>query len=149
MEMRWLLLIYRIPRKPSSARVYAWRKLNQLGAVALQDAVWILPANDRNREQFRWIASEIIELGGDVTLFDSNLLAPSEENALREQFEGPVATDYQEILDALRGRKPDLAALAKQYQRIKCRDYFRCPLGEKVRTKLLSTQQRPAKGKRS
>ena len=50
--MDWLLLVYRIPREPTSGRVYVWRKLKQLGAIAVQDAVWMLPATPRTREQF-------------------------------------------------------------------------------------------------
>jgi hypothetical protein len=139
--VNWLIIVYRIPRKPTAARVYAWRKLTQLGAVALQDAVWIVPANDRNREQFQWIASEIIEMGGELSLFDASLLMASSDGALKDRFEAPVREAYQEILDALKRRKPDLAALAKKYQQTKQRDFFACPLGEKVRAKLLAAQR--------
>ncbi len=138
--MNWLLIVYRIPREPTSARVYAWRKLTQLGAVALQDAVWIVPASDCNREQFQWIAAEINELGGEVSLFDSNLLMTSADPTLRERFEAPVREAYEEILTSLKRRKPDLTALSKKYQQLKQRDFFLCPLGEKVRAKLLAAQ---------
>ena len=120
--------------------MYIWRKLTQLGAVALQDAVWIVPSSDRNREQFQWIASEITELGGEVSLFDSSVLMTSADPTLRERFEAPVRETYQEILSALKRRKPDLAALSKKYQQTKQRDFFQCPFGEKVRTKLLAAQ---------
>jgi hypothetical protein len=138
--MNWLLIVYRIPREPTAARVYAWRKLTRLGAVGLQDAVWIVPTSDRNREQFQWIASEIMELGGEVSLFESDLLMASADPTLRERFETPVREAYQEILAALKRRKPDLAALSKKYQQTKQRDFFQCPLGEKVRAKLLTAQ---------
>ena len=107
--MNWLLLVYRIPREPTAGRVYVWRKLKQLGAISLQDAVWVLPATDRNREHFQWLASEIIELGGEVSLFGSELLMTSAEPTLRERFEAPVRDAYQKILKALKRRKPDLA----------------------------------------
>ena len=48
----WLLLAYKVPRDPSAARVYVWRKLKKLGAVALQDAVWVLPSTPQTLEQF-------------------------------------------------------------------------------------------------
>ena len=35
--MDWLLLAYKIPREPTAGRVYVWRKLKQLGAIAVQD----------------------------------------------------------------------------------------------------------------
>src|ERR687898_153907 len=37
--MRWVLLVYRIPREPSRHRVAVWRKLRDLGALYLQDGV--------------------------------------------------------------------------------------------------------------
>ena len=74
-SLTWLLLAYKVPREPSANRVFVWRKLKKLGAIALQDAVWVLPASPHTREQFRWLASEIDELSGDTTLWESTLLS--------------------------------------------------------------------------
>jgi CRISPR/Cas system-associated endoribonuclease Cas2 len=138
--MRWLLMIYKIPREPTAARVAAWRKLTRLGAVSLQDAVWVMPASSRNREQFEWIASEIAEMGGEATIFDAEELLSNANPVLRMRFEEPTRAAYEEILAALKRRKPDLAALSKKYQQAKQRDFFQCPLGEKVRAKLLAAE---------
>ena len=108
--MNWLLLIYKIPREPTAGRVYVWRKLKQLGAISVQDAVWVLPATPKTQEQFQWLAAEVMELGGEVSLFTSQLVFGSEPKALQEQFEAPLRTGYAEILKALKRRKPDLAA---------------------------------------
>jgi hypothetical protein len=138
--MDWLLLVYKIPREPTAGRVYVWRKLKQLGAIAVQDAVWVLPASPRTREQFQWLAAEITELGGETSLFTAQAALLDGQDSLREQFEAPVRAAYSEILTALKRRKPDLTALSKRYQQVKVQDYFQCPLGEKVRQKLLSAQ---------
>jgi hypothetical protein len=136
--MNWLLLVYKVPREPTSSRVYVWRKLKQLGAVSVQDAIWVLPANPRTQEHFQWLAAEIMELGGEVSLFQSSVLLASDADALRRQFEEPVRNAYQEILRTLKRKKPDLAALSKHYQQAKERDYFQCDLAEQVRAKLLN-----------
>lgn len=136
--MQWLLLVYRIPREPTASRVYVWRKLKQLGAISVQDAIWVLPATPRTREQLQWLASEIVELQGEVSLFQSEVLFASNDPPLREQFEAPVRAAYQDILTALKRRKPDLAALSKKYQQTKEQDYFHCELEEQVRRKLLA-----------
>lgn len=136
--MNWLLLTYKIPREPTASRVYVWRKLKQLGAISLQDAVWVLPATPRTQEQFQWLASEIVELKGEASIFQSQMIYASDGESLREQFEAPVRAAYEEILAALNRRKPDLAALSKKYQQTKDLDYFQSPLGERVRKKLLS-----------
>ena len=72
----WLLLTYKVPRDPTAGRVAVWRKLKQLAALALQDAVRILPANPQTREQFQWLAAEIEELGGEATLWDPDCSMP-------------------------------------------------------------------------
>ena len=64
---KWLLLAYKVQREPSANRVYVWRQMKQLGAILLQDAVWVLPETPRTREQFQWLAAEISELGGEIT----------------------------------------------------------------------------------
>src|SRR5690349_17969337 len=96
----WLLLIYRIPREPTAGRVFVWRKLKQLGAIALQDAAWVLPATARTQEQLQWLASEITELGGDALLWEAEQIYATHSDALREQFEQQVDTEYREILVA-------------------------------------------------
>jgi hypothetical protein len=136
----WLLLAYKIPREPSASRVYVWRKLRKLGAVALQDAVWVLPSTAHNREQFRWLASEIDELGGETTLWESTLLSDSQASGLVDQFTAPVEKIYREILVALKKKTPDLAALGRRYQQAQLQDYFHCELGRKVRTTLLAAK---------
>jgi DNA-binding transcriptional regulator PaaX len=137
-DAEWLLLVYKIPREPTAGRVYVWRKLKQLGAIAMQDAVWVLPATLRTREQFQWLAAEITELSGEATVFTAQMLLDGQGNSLREQFEAPVNEAYRELLAQLQRRHPDLALLSKRYQQVKVQDYFQSPLGEKVRQKLLA-----------
>jgi CRISPR/Cas system-associated endoribonuclease Cas2 len=135
----WLLLSYKVPREPTANRVYAWRKLKKLGAVSLQDSVWVLPATPHTREQFRWLASEIDELGGESTLWESRLIGGQERRLIAE-FEAPVEAGYREILAGLKKRRPDLAALSRRYQQVMAQDYFRCELGHRVRDSLLAAK---------
>jgi len=135
---RWFLLVYKVPRDPTSSRVYVWRKLKKLGAVALQDAVWLLPANPQTREQFQWLAAEITELAGEATLWESSLILGGTDGSLVRRFEEAVEVPYQEILTALRGKRSDLAALSRRYQEALSRDYFKSELGQKVRKALVS-----------
>lgn len=138
--MSWLLLAYKIPREPSANRVYVWRKMRQLGAVLLQDAVWVLPESARTREQFQWLAAEITELGGEATMWESNLIYATDDQALRRQFEEPVEVAYREILQGIKGSKHDLAGLSKRYQQVQTRDFFHHKLGQQVRDKLLAAK---------
>src|SRR5437773_425414 len=92
----WLVLAYKVPRDPSAARVYVWRKLKKLGAVALQDAVWVLPNGPWTREQFQWLSAEIAELRGEATLWESRTLLPGQEELLLKQFESAIQGPYRE-----------------------------------------------------
>jgi hypothetical protein len=135
----WLLLSYKVPREPTANRVYVWRKLKKLGAVALQDSVWVLPATAHTREQFRWLASEIDELGGDTTLWESKIM-DGDGDWLAAEFSAPVEAAYSEILAALKKKRPDLAALGRRYQQVLAQDYFLSGLGHKVRAALLAAK---------
>ena len=137
---KWLLLVYRVPREPSASRVYVWRKLKQLGAVALQDAAWVLPATPRTQEQLQWLAAEIVELDGEATIFASDVLFASDADRMAEEFNRPVRETYQEILAALKRKKRDLAALSRKFQQTQAQDFFQLELGDQVRAKLLEAR---------
>jgi hypothetical protein len=137
---QWLVLVYRIPREPTAGRVYVWRKLKQLGALALQDAVWVLSAAPRTQEHFQWLAAEIVELGGEAMLFTSELLFDGGAEKLVARFEQPVCDAYEEIAQALQRKDAELAALSKRFQQIQAQDYFHCEAGVEVRAKLLAAQ---------
>jgi hypothetical protein len=134
----WLLLSYRIPREPTAGRVYIWRKLKQLGAIAAQDALWVLPKSPRTQEQFQWLSTEITELGGEAMLFEADQLYATDPESLRRQFIEPVEAEYREILAVLKRKDRDLLALSKRFQDAQLRDYFTSDLGLKARKKLLA-----------
>jgi hypothetical protein len=114
--------------------------MKQLGALALQDAVWVLPATSRTRERFQWLEAEIIELGGEVTLWSAEPASERQSDSIRRQFERQVDTEYREILDHLTKKAPDLAALSKRYQQAQAHDFFQSELGRKVREALLAVE---------
>lgn len=134
----WLLLVYRIPREPTAGRVFVWRKLKQLGAISLQDAVWVLPHTPRTAEQFQWLAAEIAELEGEAMLWQAEQLYATDPDSLRQQFAGPVEDEYRQILAELKKKRRDLTALSKRFQDAHARDYFDSELGRQTREKLLA-----------
>lgn len=142
MTKPWLLLVYRIPREPTAGRVYVWRKLKQLGAMSIQDAAWALPRTSRAREQLQWLAAEISELGGEAMLWEAEQLYATNADSLRQQFIEPVEAEYRNILKALQRKKRDLPELSKRYQQALARDYFQSELGQTVRDRLLSIQDK-------
>jgi hypothetical protein len=134
---RWLLLIYRIPRQPTAGRVFVWRKLKQLGAIALQDAAWVLPNSPRTQEQFQWLAAEITELQGEAFLCEAEQLYATDVEGLRRQFVEAVEAEYNEILSEVKSQKRELTTLGKRFQEALSRDFFGSQLAQQVRETLL------------
>jgi DNA-binding transcriptional regulator PaaX len=136
-ETSWVLLVYKIPREPTSSRALVWRKLKRLGALLLHDAVWVLPATPWTREQLQWLAVEIGELEGEAYLWESQLLLSGQAEALAQQFQERVDAAYQEILNELSQEEADLVALSRKYQQVRAQDYFHSALGVHVRERLM------------
>ena len=138
--LSWVLLVYKIPREPTSSRATIWRKLKRLGALLLHDAVWVLPATPWTREQFQWLAVEIGELEGEAYLWESRLLLNGQADALMQQFQARVESAYQEILSEVEQDEADLVALSRKYQQVRAQDYFHSELGIQVRERLMSAR---------
>lgn len=46
-----------------------WRRLQQLGAIPIKQAVYVLPATPDTREDFEWLKAEVKASGGDASVF--------------------------------------------------------------------------------
>jgi len=134
----WLLLDYKLPSHPSALRVYVWRKLKRLGAILLNDAVWVLPDTPRTAEHFQWLATEIQERRGNVNLWKSSLVLGLQDEELIDQFKKQVDGEFKGLLKKLGTKNPDLVRLSQEYQQILGKDYFRSELGQQVKAKLLA-----------
>lgn len=136
----WLLITYKVPNEPSARRVYVWRKLKKIGALLLHDAVWVLPLNERTREQMQWLAVEIRDFGGEAHVWESSLILDGQDAQLVQQFNAQVDEAYGEILAGLDHSDADLEALSRRYQQVQLQDYFQSALGKKVREALLKAR---------
>jgi hypothetical protein len=136
----WLLLTYTLPTEPSALRVGVWRKLKRTGAILHQDALWVLPANARNREQFQWLAAEINEIGGQVSFWEAKLEMGIDEENLVKQFQEQVDTGYQSLLEQLSKGIEDIETIARQYQQALSKDHFHSETGKRLRQKILEAR---------
>src|SRR5512146_2464703 len=134
----WLLLHYNVGSKSSAQRVYIWRKLKRLGAVLLQNAIWVLPYTARTAEHFRWLVTEIQEMNGEAQLWRSNLVLGLQEDSLTQKFIAQVDEEYAQLLRQLNHKHPDLSELSRQYQQIQAKDYFGSDLGKEARARFMA-----------
>ena len=128
-----MLLAYRLPRDPSTPRSALWRKLRRLGAVQVLDGLAALPLDARNREQLEWLAEEVVEAGGEATIWVGELASAAQERDLASRMAEAVAAEYRSLTgDAVTARaetpgqrRRTLGRLRRELRRIRARDYFR------------------------
>jgi hypothetical protein len=129
------MLVYRVPRTPSTPRIALWRKLRRLGVVQVVDGVVALPLDSRNREQLEWLADEVSDAGGEATIWVTETATAAQERALAGAMAERVAGEYRAIMadaaGALEGpaveRRRTLARLRRELRRVGSRDYFPPP----------------------
>jgi hypothetical protein len=94
---RWLLLAHQLPTGSSNARVKTWRRLQQLGAVPTRNSVYVLPNTEQCREDFEWIRSEIVGLGGEATVFAADALNRDGGEDIVAIFQRTREADYRTL----------------------------------------------------
>jgi hypothetical protein len=99
-EARWLLLIHQIPPKPDYFRVKIWRRLQNLGAVAIKNSVYVLPRSDQSQEDFQWVAREIASGRGEAMVCEAHLVEGLSDNQVASLFRAARDRDYEQIAAA-------------------------------------------------
>jgi hypothetical protein len=95
---KWLLLIHQLPPKPEALRVRVWRRLQQVGAVAIKQSVYALPLSEHSREDLSWILKEIIEGGGDGSISEARFLEGLTDEQVVDSFHAARQSDYRKII---------------------------------------------------
>src|SRR5215475_12326318 len=93
----WLLLLHQLPAKPAYARVKLWRRLQALGAVAVKNAVYALPAAPETQEDFEWVLKEIGQDGGEGLIVEARLVDGLTDDAVRALFNSAREHDYRAL----------------------------------------------------
>ena len=85
MARRWLVFVHQMPARPSNGRVQIWRRLQQLGSVALKNAVHVLPESAQAVEDFEWLREEVVALGGEASVFRVSSMSEADERYILSQ----------------------------------------------------------------
>lgn len=96
---RFVLIVYRMPAKPTSARVAVWRRLKKAGAVYLQQSVCVFPDTPPMRRELQPILAKIDASSGSFHLLPLRSLSASEQEKLVEQFQAQSSKQFQEIIE--------------------------------------------------
>src|SRR5437588_4008654 len=96
--VRWLQLTYKVPSEPSQKRVWVWRRLQNLGAFALQNSVYLLPSSQEVEKHFRQLSHEIHEMGGEASIFSVVALDPADERRILQTLVEARANEYNTVV---------------------------------------------------
>lgn len=141
-EPRWLLLIHQLPPKPDYLRVKVWRRLQSLGAVAIKNAVYVLPRGDQAREDFQWVQKEVEQSGGEASICEARFVDGLSDEQVEALFNAGRDSEYAALAEDVRNLAEGLPAgdlsqesrselraqvrrLKKRFEQIAALDFFR------------------------
>jgi len=93
----WLLLVHQLPAKPAYLRVKIWRRLQDIGAVAVKNAVHALPMNEETQEDFEWLLREIQNGGGEAFVCEARWIDGLSDEEVCTLFDRARDADYAEL----------------------------------------------------
>lgn len=131
MEKGWLLFIHQLPPKPDYLRVKVRRRLQRIGAVALKNTVYVLPATGETREDFRWLRREIQADGGEAMVFEAGIVEGVARGSIERQARLERGEEYRQLTVAAdpdgMPTEAEIQRLRRQLADIVRRDHFRAP----------------------
>jgi hypothetical protein len=144
-KKEWLLLIHQIPPKPSYFRVRIWRRLQQVGAIAVKQSVYALPKGQQASEDFGWILKEIAEGGGEASVCEARFLEGLTDEQVVSMFQSARKGEYEKIIreartlqnefsvnssataETMAKLKSQLSRLRSRFDEIVAIDFFSAP----------------------
>jgi len=105
----WLLLIYRLPPEPSSARTAIWRETKRLGALSLQHGVCLLPLCETNRAAYSRLARRVDEYGGEATVLETASPDDAWQERTVARLNAARDEEYEEVVDEAERFREEIA----------------------------------------
>jgi hypothetical protein len=107
-EPAWYLLIHQIPAKPLYLRAKIRKRLASMGAVALKDAVYVMPARKPLLPRLQEIAEEARSGGADAYILLASFVDAGTREALIDAFRGQRTADYEALAQDVRAWTAEL-----------------------------------------
>jgi hypothetical protein len=96
---KFIVLVYRMPAKPTAGRVAVWRLLKKAGAVYLQDSVCVFPDLASVRRDLAPVLERIDEKNGNYHLLPLRKLPEDEERKVVNLLRDQASKHYLEIVE--------------------------------------------------
>jgi hypothetical protein len=154
----WWVFAFHLPSEAAYARVKVWRRLQNIGAAAFKNALYLLPATPEALEDLEWTLREVCQAGGEGIIFVASAVQGLSDRDLTALFDAPreaqyrgLADEVQSYLGTLEGRRnrPTTADVAAQLLRYRQRlaaieaiDFFQADAREHVHALLRALEPR-------
>ncbi|MFN7972431.1 MAG: chromate resistance protein [Acidobacteriota bacterium] len=89
--------MHQLPPRPAYLRVKTWRRLQQLGAVAIKSSVYVLPWTDQSQEDFQWTLRAIVAGGGEASICAAHFVDGLTDAQIEALFNGARDADYARV----------------------------------------------------
>ncbi len=154
----WQLFIYRLPGRPSRARVAAWRELRRLGALPLQQGVVAVPELGDLAARLDAVEQRVVDEGGEAHRFRLTDLPSRERKRLEHGWSALRRQEYAEIVEECESKfarevefeifrgnltageaeeiEADLEKLRSWFDRVSARDWFGAELSAEARAQI-------------
>ena len=96
--MQWIVFVYRLPAQPSRHRVAVWRELRRIGALPIQQSIYILPDEQTNQDALARVAATVEAAGGESYLLKAEAVDEATRTRLEAAQLQAVEEEYQEFL---------------------------------------------------
>ncbi|MGE5678315.1 MAG: Chromate resistance protein ChrB, partial [Pseudomonadota bacterium] len=151
-----------LPTEPSRHRVATWRGLKKMGAVNIQQSMWILPEDEGNYSALKRLSEDIEANSGEAFLMKSEFFDEAHEKKVISQFNTLRADEYTEFIDEcnkylkeiekeisrekftfpeLEEEEAELEKLISWHEKIKKRDIFSAPKGAEAHAMLVRIRE--------
>src|SRR5260370_19037197 len=145
MSERWVLVFYRAPTEPSSARVTAWRRLHRLGGLLVGHAECLVSARLQAEAKVAQVAADLRQAGGELDAYVVESFAAAAEADIEARYNQARDAEYAELIERSQGvvgeleregargkftfaeveeNEADIAKLRRWLRRIQYRDVF-------------------------
>src|SRR5260370_7867417 len=148
MSERWVLVFYRAPTEPSSARVTAWRRLHRLGGLLVGHAECLVSARLQAEAKVAQLAADLRQAGGELDAYVVESFAAAAEADIEARYNQARDAEYAELIERSQGvvgelesegargkftfaeveeNEADIAKLRRWLRRIQAHDLFAAP----------------------
>lgn len=78
-----------------------WRRLQNVGAITVKNALYVLPSNDQTREDFDWILKEIIHGGAEGAILEAQFIEGMDDNQIKGIFDQARDNDFEILAEEI------------------------------------------------